>query len=105
MGFYQKHVFFCGNVRQDGRRCCGADRDLDALLAYAKQQLKAHDCYGPGKIRISRSACLGRCALGPCLVIYPDNCWYRCVTQLDFDHILQEHLLGQNKAVSLLLPE
>jgi hypothetical protein len=37
--YFQHHVFFCVNERDDGRACC-ADRNAKALQEYAKKRLK-----------------------------------------------------------------
>ena len=55
--YFQHHVFFCINERDDGRACC-ADRNAQALQEYAKKRLKTLNMNGPGKIRINKAGCL-----------------------------------------------
>jgi len=101
MSYYNHHVFFCTNQRDDGRKCCeqsGASR----LRAYAKAKIKALGCSGKGQIRINTAGCLDRCGLGPVLVIYPEEIWYCYQNEADIDEIIEQHLLG-NKPVSRLL--
>ncbi len=58
--------------------------------------------HGAQKNRVSSSGCLGRCALGPCLVIYPEGVWYRAETERDIDEIIENHL-KQGQIVERLL--
>lgn len=89
---YQRHVFFCVNRREDGRRCC-ADNDSEGCREYAKRRMKAADCHGRGKVRVNRCGCLDRCDEGPVMVVYPEGVWYTYVDREDIDEIIDQHLL------------
>lgn len=91
MSYYKYHVFFCTNLREDGRACCQR-YDAQAMRDYAKAQTKALGLAGPGKVRINTAGCLDRCNEGPVLVVYPEGTWYSYVDQEDIDEIIQEHL-------------
>ena len=91
--YYQQHVFFCLNHREDGRPCC-ADRGAQAAQEHAKKRIKQLDMNGQGKIRINKAGCLDRCEEGPCLVVYPQGTWYTYVDSHDIDEIIDVHLLG-----------
>lgn len=93
MSYYDKHVFFCTNQREDGRPCC-ANHDAQAMRDYAKGRIKKLDMNGPGKVRINSAGCLDRCGEGPVLVVYPDAVWYTYVDQADIDEIVELHLVG-----------
>jgi len=93
MSYYQKHVFFCTNQREDGSPCC-SDHDALAMRDYAKGRIKALELNGAGKIRINSSGCLDRCGEGPVLVVYPEAVWYTYVDQADIDEIIELHLVG-----------
>lgn len=93
MSYYDKHVFFCTNCRDDGSACC-ANRGAVESREYAKQRIKSLKLSGPGKIRINSAGCLDRCAEGPVIVIYPEETWYTYVDQEDIDEIINEHLVG-----------
>lgn len=92
MSYYQKHVFFCINQREDGTACC-ANCGATEIQAYAKEKIKSLKKSGPGKIRINRAGCLDRCDEGPVMVVYPEGVWYRYVDEQDIDEIIEEHLL------------
>ena len=91
--YFQKHVFFCMNQRDDGSQCCKA-QGAQAAQQHAKQRIKQLDLNGPGKIRINQSGCLDRCELGPVLVVYPEGVWYTYVDSSDIDDIIDQHLVG-----------
>jgi (2Fe-2S) ferredoxin len=91
--YFQHHVFFCINERNDGRACC-ADRNAQALQEYAKKRLKTLDMNGPGKIRVNKAGCLDRCEEGPVLVVYPEGIWYTYIDEEDIDEIVDSHLIA-----------
>lgn len=83
--FYESHVFCC--INEDG---CGKN-GTDKLQKYMKARAKE---LGIAGVRINKSGCLGRCDLGPTMVVYPEGVWYHYKTQQDIDSILSEHLMG-----------
>lgn len=91
--YFQKHVFFCMNKREDGRECC-MDKGAQAAQKHAKKRIKEMNLNGPGKIRINQAGCLDRCELGPVLVVYPEATWYTYVDNSDIDEIIDSHLVG-----------
>ncbi len=101
--FYQKHVFFCTNLRENGRLCC-QQHDAEQMRAYLKQRLQKLGKHGCGDFRINSSGCLGRCELGPCIVIYPEGIWYTYNSIKDIEQILNEHLLHNRIVERLLIP-
>ncbi len=98
MSYYQKHIFICANQKEGGKKCC-AQGEGEAMSHYAKEWVSQQGLNGPGKIRVSRSGCLGRCAEGPCMVIYPEGKWYSYSCQTDIEKILRDHCLGQPSEV------
>jgi (2Fe-2S) ferredoxin len=91
--YYQQHVFFCMNQREDGRACC-FDRGAQTAQEHAKRRIKQMDLNGEGKIRINKAGCLDRCEEGPVLVVYPQGTWYTYVDTHDIDEIIDVHLVG-----------
>ena len=102
MSFYQRHAFICTNQTSDGSPCC-QDHDAMAMVKYAKERLQALGCFGPGKIRLNRSGCMGRCSEGPVMVVYPEGTWYTYVDKDDIEEIIQEHLLNGREVERLKL--
>lgn len=103
MSFYQYHVFFCLNEREDGSRCCGQCNAREARN-YLKQRCKEAGLHREGGARINSAGCMGRCDSGPTIVIYPEGVWYSYVDQADLDEILESHLLGGRPVARLRLP-
>ena len=92
MSYYQKHVFFCVNQKENGKKCCQM-ADADDLCHYAKTRLRDLGLKGEGKVRVSSAGCLGRCSVGPNLVIYPEGVWYTYANKQDIDEIIESHLV------------
>jgi (2Fe-2S) ferredoxin len=93
MSYYERHVFFCLNQRDDGRACCAA-HDAERMQGHAKGRIKKLGLDGKGKVRINKAGCLDRCDEGPCLVVYPEAVWYTYVDEHDIDEIIERHLIG-----------
>lgn len=102
MEHYIKHVFLCTNQKAAGKKCC-ADAGGEIYFDYIKSKLLELDLHGPGKIRVSKSGCLGRCSLGPCIVIYPESIWYTYSSFADLDEIIDKHLINNNTVEHLLI--
>jgi len=90
--YYEHHVFFCLNKREEGRPCC-ADKGAQAAQEHAKSRIKKMNLSGQGKVRINKAGCLDRCEEGPCVVVYPDNVWYTYIDREDIDEIIDRHLV------------
>ncbi|STX29863.1 (2Fe-2S) ferredoxin [Legionella beliardensis] len=101
MNHYLKHVFVCTNQKAAGKQCC-ANTGGEVFFDYLRSKLLEMELFGPGKIRVSKSGCLGRCSLGPCIVVYPEGIWYRYSSLEDIDEIIQSHFID-NKIVPQLL--
>jgi len=91
--FYKRHIFFCNNVRTDGKQCC-SQRGAKEMYRYAKDKCRANGTLGKGMIGVSESRCLGRCENGPVAVVYPDNVWYQYIDEEDIDEIMESHMEG-----------
>ena len=89
--YYRHHVFFCTNLRNDGRQSC-EQCGASTLRDYAKTKVKALGLAGPGGVRINTAGCLDRCEQGPVVVVYPEGVWYSYVDQEDIDELIEEHL-------------
>lgn len=93
MSYYQYHVFFCINQREDNAVCCN-NVGAQEMRDYAKKRIKDLKLSGKSKIRINNAGCLDRCDEGPVIVIYPEEVWYTYVDQDDIDEIIDEHLVN-----------
>ncbi len=93
MSHFKYHVFFCQNQRAPGEDCCN-NLGASQMQAYAKDRIRQLQLDGEGKVRINKAGCLGRCDLGPVLVVYPEGTWYQYIDQEDIDEIINEHLVN-----------
>lgn len=83
--------------------CC-ANSGGENYFHHLKTTLLSLDLHGAGKIRVSKSGCLGRCSLGPCLVIYPEGLWYTYQTLADMDEIINKQVMLGETVDRLLIP-
>ncbi len=103
MSYYQRHIFFCLNQRDDdGRPSCAA-RDAVKMQEHAKKRCKQLGITGPGQVRVNKSGCLDRCEEGPVAVVYPEGVWYTYVDREDIDEIVDSHLRDGKIVERLLL--
>ncbi|MDH4234160.1 MAG: (2Fe-2S) ferredoxin domain-containing protein [Gallionella sp.] len=92
MSYFDKHVFFCVNQREDGSDCCG-NHGAQKARDYMKKKVKELDLSTrKNKIRINTAGCMDRCDEGPVIVVYPEGVWYTYVDKSDLDEIIEEHL-------------
>ena len=102
MSYYTKHIFICTNKKEAGK-ICSANLGGEAFFEYMKTKLKDLGLHGPQKFRVSKSGCLGRCSVGPSLVIYPEGVWYKYSSNEDIDEIIAVHLVLGRKVDRLYL--
>ncbi len=67
------HAFVCTNDRGGQRKSCA-----DGMSAALREALKAEiEKRGlRGRVRVSQSGCLGLCADGPNVMLYPQGVWF-----------------------------
>lgn len=100
--YFQRHIFFCLNQRDNGDACC-ANLDATGAFERCKSQVKAAGLSGPGQVRVNKAGCLDRCAAGPVAVVYPEAVWYTYVDQTDIDEIVESHLKNGVVVARLLI--
>ena len=83
---FATHVFVCQATRDDGRPACGNRWDAGAAADELKAALKAAGV----SARVSRSGCLGPCAEGPNVMVYPGKVWFQGCAQEDIPAIASQ---------------
>ncbi len=88
------HLFVCIKSRGGEKKSCG-DGGTPDLKAAIKAETKKHGW--KGIVRVSESGCLGVCAAGPNIMIYPQKIWLSEVTLEDVPEIIQilEELMAE----------
>ncbi len=101
--YYERHIFFCLNQRENGEDSCANHRAQQGFER-CKSQVKAAGLAGPGQVRVNKAGCLDRCAAGPVAVVYPEAVWYSYVDEHDIDEIVESHLKNGQVVERLLTP-
>ena len=82
---YVSHVFVCTNDRGGKRKSCA---DNNSQLIKAKLKEAVNTAGWKGKIRVSTSGCMGLCAKGSNVIIYPQKIWFAEVFPEDVDELM-----------------
>jgi (2Fe-2S) ferredoxin len=58
-----------------------------------------------GPVQPIRTSCLGRCQLGPVMIVEPGHYMYVQLTKEKIDRIIDEHIIGGNPVQEYIIPE
>ena len=93
---YRSHILVCG-----GTNCTssGSAAVKEALIAELKKHKLEDD------VQVVETGCDGLCAVGPIMVIYPDNTTYAQVKVANVPEIVEQHIIHGNPVEKLLYDE
>jgi (2Fe-2S) ferredoxin len=94
---YLAHVFVCTNDRKGEKKSCA---DNNSALIKSKLKDAVEKKGWAGKVRISTSGCMGLCAKGSNVIIYPAKIWFSGVLPDDSGKIVSvlERLMTDDQA-------
>jgi (2Fe-2S) ferredoxin len=102
MDHIKRHVFVCINQRQPGHPmgCCQSKGSIDLIQALGEA---VNTSELAASTAVAGATCLGPCAIGPTVVVYPEGIWYQGVKKEDIPEIVEEHLTNGKPVERLLL--
>ncbi len=86
---YQKQIFVCTNDRKGEKPSCG-DHKGEAIFEELRKIAKERGLHS--KLRVAQAKCLGQCAIGCNIMVYPDGTWYSGVQLEDVPALAEKYL-------------
>jgi (2Fe-2S) ferredoxin len=91
---YIKQIFVCTNDMKGEKPSCG-DHHGEALFKELRQIAKDRGLHP--RIRVAQAKCLGQCAKGCNIMVYPDNVWHSGVSVNDVSALAEQYLSVDKK--------
>jgi len=95
-----RHLVLCADAGEEG---CASAKRMRRAWKHLGERLHETGLEKKGRVLRSKTGCLGICAAGPILAVYPDGVWYGACDPEAIDRIVDEHLLGGRVVEDLVL--
>jgi (2Fe-2S) ferredoxin len=98
---YRIHAFGCMTQRPPThpRGSCGS-AGAPPLWERLGQLIEKHQL---PDVAFTAAGCMGFCAAGPLMVVYPEGIWYRPTTPADIDEIVDSHFRNGRRVDRLIV--
>ena len=93
---FRSHILVCGGTG------CTSAKSME-IIARLEEELKEHGL--DQEIAVVKTGCFGLCAMGPIMVVYPEQVFYCMVTPDDVPEIVEEHLVKGRPVQRLIYDE
>lgn len=86
---YRRQIFVCVNNAEGKKVSCGDDQGQEVFrrLREIAKERKLHP-----DIRVAQAKCLGQCAKGVNIMIYPENVWLSGVRLEDVPELAEKYI-------------
>jgi len=86
---YQRQIFVCTNDNHGEKpSCCDhASKEIFAKLRAIAKERGLHP-----KVRVAQATCLGQCAHGVTVMVYPENVWHKKVRMEDVNILAEMYI-------------
>lgn len=78
-------------------------QDTQGLFNHLASKMMEKGLMGP--VQPIRTSCLGRCQMGPVMLVEPGHFMYVQLSKEKIDKIVDEHIIGGNPVQEYLIPE
>ena len=94
------HIFVCTSSRLTGeiKGFCAQNEGLEILENFVEE---VQDRLLDAEVMVTNTGCLGLCSMGPIVMIYPEQIWYKKVSPEDVEEIMDA--LEKGKQVERLI--
>ena len=86
---YLKQIFVCTNDRKGEKPSCG-DHNGEAVFTELRRIAKEKELHP--RIRVAQAKCLGQCAQGVNVMVYPEGTWFKNVDVSDVPELTGRYL-------------
>ncbi len=89
---YQRQIFVCTNNANGEKASCG-DHQGEEVFRQLREIAKERKLHP--NIRVAQAKCLGQCARGVNIMVYPENTWHSDVHLEDVPQLAEKYIKAQ----------